>query len=482
MADAVTEPQDPPPEERASRQPADPAGEAPPVRRGIVFAIIAVALMMMSINSTIVATALHALQHGLEAPINWTGWTITAYSLGFVLALPITGMLSEQYGRRRVFIGSIVVFTTASLLCGMAGDIYTLIALRAIQAAGGAGFTPSATGLVVDYFGEARDRMVGLFGSIFPVGAMIGPIFGGLFVTYWTWRGIFWINVPIGLVILALTFRFIPKDRPGRRRPRKRTDAVGMLLLGVGLLSGMLATSYLGEGGARPWSPEFLVPLLVAVFAFWAFLRHIRRAEQPFIAPQLIHGAGFGSVNLITLVYGGIPSGMVALIPLYATNRYGIDALGSGTLLVAQAMAAFVFSIGAVVALRRSGYRLPLYAGGIVVALGMAALAVTPLPGLTPYAWLAGAAFLVGTGSGTLNPANRNAGLQLAPEHASTLAALRSMCMAIGSIVAIGIATAILAGASDPGSTQAWIFAAVAVLLLGCLPLISRVPEHHGAW
>ncbi len=471
-----------PPDRNRPRTPPDSTGEPPPVRRGLVFAIISVALMMMSINSTIVATALHSLQHGLNAPINWTGWTITAYSLGFVLALPVTGMLSEQYGRRRVFAGSVIVFTVASLLCGLAGDIYTLIALRALQAMGGAGFTPSATGLVVDYFGEERDRMVGLFGSIFPVGAMIGPVFGGLFVTYWTWRGIFWINVPIGLAILALTLRFIPKDRPGTGKPRKPVDPIGMLLLGVGLLSGMLAISYLGEGGARPWQPEFLALLGIAVLASWAFLRHIRRSANPFIAPQLIRGPGFGQVNLITILYGGIPSGMVALIPLYATNRYGIDALGSGTLLVAQAAAAFVFSVAAVFALRRTGYRLPLFAGGIIVALGMVSLATVPLPGLTPYAWLAGAAFLVGTGSGTLNPANRNAGLQLAPEHASTIAALRSMCMAIGSIIAIGIATAILAGAEDPGSTQAWIYASVAVLLLAGLPLIARVPEHRGAW
>lgn len=478
MADSVTEP----PERKPPRNPPDPTAGPPPIRHGLVFAIIAIALMMMSINSTIVATALHALQHGLDAPINWTAWTITAYSLGFVLALPVTGMLSEQYGRRRVFAGSIVVFTIASLLCGMAEDIYTLIALRTLQAMGGAGFTPSATGLVVDHFGERRDRMVGLFGSIFPVGAMIGPVFGGLFVTYWSWRGIFWINVPIGVLILGLTLRFIPKDRPGNARPRKRTDAVGMLLLGGGLLFGMLAISYLGERGARPWAPEFLVPLVLAVLALWGFQRHIRRSPHPFVAPHLIAGPGFGHVNLITMLYGGIPSGMVALIPLYATDRYGIDALGSGILLVAQAAAAFVFSIAAVFALRRTGYRLPLLAGGIIVAFGMAALASTPLPGLTPYAWLAGAAFLVGTGSGTLNPANRNAGLQLAPEHASTLAALRSMCMAIGSIIAIGIATAILAGVEDPGSAQAWIYATVALLLLAGLPLIARVPEHRGAW
>lgn len=478
MADAVTEL----PDRNSPRNSTDPADGPPPIRHGLVFAIIAVALMMMSINSTIVATALHALQHSLNAPINWTGWTITAYSLGFVLALPITGMLSEQYGRRRVFTGSIVVFTIASLLCGLAEDIYTLIALRTLQAMGGAGFTPSATGLVVDHFGERRDRMVGLFGSIFPVGAMIGPIFGGLFVTYWSWRGIFWINVPIGVVILGLTLRFIPKDRPGTGKRRSRTDAVGMLLLGGGLLSGMLAISYLGERGARPWAPDFLAPLAIAVLALWAFLRHIRNSSHPFIAPELITGPSFGRVNLITILYGGIPSGMVALIPLYATNRYGIDALGSGTLLVAQAAAAFVFSIAAVFALRRTGYRLPLLAGGIIVAFGMAALASTPLPGLAPYTWLAGAAFIVGTGSGTLNPANRNAGLQLAPEHASTLAALRSMCIAIGSIVAIAIATAILAGVEDAGGAQAWIYAAVALLLLGGLPLIARVPEHRGAW
>ena len=106
-----------------------------------------------------------------------------------------------------------MVFTGASLCCGLAGNIYVLIAFRAVQAAGGAGFTPSATGIITEHFGSARDKAVGLFGSIFPVGSMIGPIFGGLFVAYWSWRGIFFVNVPIGILLIVLCLRYVPRDR-----------------------------------------------------------------------------------------------------------------------------------------------------------------------------------------------------------------------------------------------------------------------------
>lgn len=436
---------------------------------------------MMSVDSTIVATALHSLQHGLATSINWAGWAITGYSFGFVLMLPISGKLSEQYGRRRVFLTSVVTFTAASLCCGLANNIYLLIVLRAVQAAGGAGFTPSATGIVVDRFGDARDRAVSLFGSIFPVGAMIGPIFGGLFVSYWSWRGIFFVNVPIGTAVMVLSLRYIPRD-PSRARARPGMDAAGMALLGTGLLTGMLAASYLGEHDAHPWSPLFVVPLVIAVVALWMLFWHVRHSPRPFIAPRLIHGPGFGPVNLVNLIYGGVTFGVVTLIPLYATNRYHIGALGSGTLLIAQGAAAILFSITAALALRRTGHRPPLYAGSVVIAVGMALLALSPVAGIPPYAWLAGSAFLIGVGSGTINPPSRNAGLQLAPEHSSTLAALRSMSMQIGSITTISIATAVLASTNHPGTVQAWFYVAAALVLLTALPLISRVPEHHGSW
>jgi len=457
-------------------------GESRPVRLGLVFTIIALALLMMSIDATIVATALHTLRHELHTSIDWAGWTITAYSLGFVVTLPIAGKLGEQYGCRRVFLGSVAVFTIASLCCGLADNIYVLVVLRGLQAAGGAGFTPSATEIIVEHFGRARDRAVGLFGSIFSIGTMIGPIFGGLFVSYWTWRGIFLVNVPIGIAVIALALRYVPQDRSRSGGSHPRMDVTGMALLGGGLLSGMFAVSCLAEGNANAWSPAFVIPFAIAIAALWLFFRHINRSAHPFIAPRLISGPGFGTVNLINAVYGGVTSGVVALIPLYASNRYGIDALGSGTLLVAQGAAAIILSIAAAFALRRTGYRRPMYVGGVVIVAGMLLLALAPPAGVTPYVWLAGAAFLVGAGRGANNPASRNAGLQLAPQHASTLAALRTMSMSIGTIVTISVVTAILAGSHDPGRAQAWLFVLAGALLVAALPLIARMPEHRGSW
>ena len=149
----------------------------------VAFPIVAMALLMITIDSTIVATALHALQQDLHASVGWVGWTMTAYSFGFVLMLPLSAKLSIQFGHRKIFLLSVATFTVASLLCGLANNIYLLIVFRALQAIGGAGITPSVTGIIVKHFGRARDRFLGLFGSFFAIGGMIGPIFGGIFVT-----------------------------------------------------------------------------------------------------------------------------------------------------------------------------------------------------------------------------------------------------------------------------------------------------------
>ena len=458
------------------------AGAVQPVRRVLVFGIVALALMMMSIDSTIVATALHALQTGLDTSIIWAGWTLTAYSFGFVLMLPISGRLSERFGRKRVFMGSVAVFTLASLGCGLADNIHVLIALRVLQAAGGAGFTPSATGIIVDHFGAARDRAVSLFGSVFPIGAMIGPIFGGLFVKYWSWRGVFFVNVPLGLLILALAWRFIPRDPAKDRSTGLTMDWVGMGLMGAAVLAAMFSTNALGApgGDGGPWG--FWALLAGAALATGLFVRHVRGASTPFIAPSLIWGSGFGPVNAVNAIYGGMTIGAVALVPLYAANRYGMDALAAGTLLIAQGIAAIALSLAATWALRRTGYRRPMWVGACAIVAGLGVLAVQAPEAIGPYRWLLGGAFLVGAGIGAVNPASRNAGLQLAPRSASTLAALRTLFLQLGTIATVAVATAVLADAHDPGRAQAWVYAAQALLLLLALPLIHRVPEHRGAW
>ena len=452
-------------------------------RRTLIFSTVALALLMGSIDSTIVATALHTIQHGLHASIIWVGWTITVYSLGQVLVLPLAGRLSDQYGRRRVFVASVVVFTAASLCCGLANDIYVLVALRAVQALGGAGFTPSATGIVVDHFGAARDRAVGLFGSIFPIGALIGPILGGVFVAYWSWRGIFLVNVPIGLLLIAMCLKYIPADTHVRRpgQPKRRLDVVGMGLLGAGVLAAMLGLSTLGGTGPRVLSVQFLGLEIFAGATLWIFVWHVARAPDPFIRPLLLYGRGFGTVNVINFLYGGVATGLGTLIPLYATERYGISALDSGTLLTARGITVIALSALAVLALRRTGYRWPMFVGFLVTAAGMLALAVAPV-GMSPYAWLAASAAIIGVGVGWGGPATRNASLQLAPDQSAAIAGLRTTARQAGSITAISITTAILAQAADPGVAQAHIFAVMALVLVAALPLVVRVPEHHGKW
>jgi len=451
-------------------------------RRNAVFGTVALALLMMSIDSTIVATALHAIQQGLDTSINLAGWTITAYSFGFVLMLPVSGKLAERFGRRRVFIGSTLAFTLASFGCGLADNIYLLIVLRALQAAGGAGFTPTATGIIVDHFGAVRDRYVSLFGSIFPVGAMIGPIFGGYFVAYASWRDVFYVNVPIGLVIFLLALRLIPHDSPETGRTVRKMDIPGISLLGISLLSGMLAATLLGERHGEGHLAGFLACLLVACAALTLFFRHIRRTESPFIHPRLIYGPNFGTVNLVNMIFSGFVVGAMALVPLYATNRYHLDAVGSGTLLTAQGAAAMICSLTAVALLRRTGYRLPLYVGSAITITGLALLALPPQAGLTPYAWLAFAAFLVGAGNGAINPAMRNAGLQLAPESSSMLAALRTLSLQIGSIATISVVVAILAHQDDMGGILAWVYAILALIRVAALVLVRHVPEQRGSW
>jgi EmrB/QacA subfamily drug resistance transporter len=462
------------------------AGTVQP-RRFLVFAIVSIALMMASVDQTIVATALPTLQRDLHTQVNWSTWTITIYALGQILMMPLAGKLGDQFGRKRVFLIAVIVFTAASLCCGLAGNIYLLIALRLVQALGGGAFMPSATGIVAQMFGPERDRALGLFSSIFPIGGIIGPVLGGVFVTYWTWRGIFLVNVPAGLLLLVLGAIFIPASV---RRPDQSLDIRGVLLLGATLLSAMLGLAYLGSapsgtGAATTHtslsSPEFLVPEAVAAVALVAFVRHSARAEAPFIPLRFLSGRGFGVMNLLNFLFGSAALGFAALVPLYAHNRYGLRSLQAGTLLTARAVGMIAIAGLAVFLLRRTGYRWPMVAGFSLTAVGLIVMAIAP-HGLSVYAWLALAAAICGIGMGVCTPAANNATMQLAPEHAAAVAGLRGMFRQSGAITAVSVTAAVVARSANPGLAQAHVFVVFAAILVLSLLLIPLVPEHRGNW
>jgi EmrB/QacA subfamily drug resistance transporter len=455
----------------------DMPGSQAPVRRNLIFAIVSIGLFMASVDQTIVATALPAIQHELHTQINWSAWTITIYALGQVVAMPMAGKISDMYGRKRVFLISAMVFTAASLCCGFAGNIYLLLLPRAVQALGGGAFMPSATGIVSDHFGAERDRAVGMFTSILPIGGIIGPIIGGIFVSYWSWRGIFLVNVPIGIALIVLVIKFIPANST---RVASRIDARGIALLAVLIMAAMFGVTYLGSGRIPLYSPVFLGCEAIAAVAVWMFVRHSKRYKTPFVPYRLLHGRGFGVMNLINLIYGAAALGFAALVPLYAQDRYGIKPLGAGTLLTARAFGMIAVAGLAVMALRRTGYRLPMIAGFVVLAAGLFTMASTPP--LSPYAWLAISAAITGCGMGLSVPASNNASLQLAPDQVAAIAGLRGMFRQSGAIIAVSITTALVARSSHPGIAQAQVFVVFAVLLLAILPLVWLVPDHHGNW
>ncbi|AYG02433.1 MFS transporter [Gryllotalpicola protaetiae] len=453
------------------------ADDEPLPRRGLVFAIVSIGLFMVSVDGTVVATALSSLQRELHAGVQWGAWTITIYSLGQVLVMPLAGKISDMYGRKRVFLAAVVLFTATSLLCGLAQNIQMLVALRAVQALGGGSIMPAASGIVSDHFGRNRDRALGMFTSIFPIGGVVGPILGGIFVTYWSWRGIFLVNVPIGIALVLLGAAFFPATQGHRGG---RLDFVGTLTMAATILSAMIGIAVLGDGVA--WhSPGVLVPEALAVVFGWLFVRHTRRAPAPFISLHLLVGRGFGVMNVINFLYGAAAIGFGALVPLYAQERFGISALASGTLLTARAVGMICIAGIAVFALRRTGYRLPMIVGFLLVSGGLVMMFLPPA-GLSAYVWLSISAAITGLGMGLAVPAANNATLQFAKGQIAGVSGLRGMFRQAGSIIAVSVVTAVIAQASDPGMSLGVSFLVLAATLVAIVPAVFLVPEHRGSW
>ncbi len=443
-----------------------------------IFSIVGFALFMSSLDLTIVGTALPAIHRSLHAPINWTAWTITAATLGTVVVMPIAGGISDQFGRKRVFIISAVVFTLSSLACGFAGNIYLLVILRAFQALGGGAFMPSATGIVADSFGENRDRAIAMFTSILPIGAIAGPVLGGIFVTYWSWRGIFFINIPIGVVVIAAAIRYLPASSQERTGS---LDLYGIFLLGTTVLVSMYAITLLGESHTDIGSPPFIGSLIAAGLLAFAFVRNTLRNPHPIIPLDLFRGRAFLIMNLVNLVYGATVLGLGALVPLYAEERFHVAPLQAGTVLAARAVGTISVAGIASFLLRRTGFRLPMIVGMVIIAIGSAMMFFRP-PGIGPFLWLSLTTGFTGIGMGAAMPAANNATLSIAPENIAAITGMRGMFRSIGSIIAVSVVTAVASRSLNPGAVLGWGFVLVGVPVMIVLPLIASLEDHRGNW
>jgi EmrB/QacA subfamily drug resistance transporter len=447
--------------------------------RWLVFGTVALGLLMISIDQTSVATALSAMQQDLHSSLAWTGWTITIYSLGQILVLPLAGAMGDRFGTRRVFLVAIAAFTVTSVLCGLSSGMVQLIVWRLLQGLSGGVLLPSATGIIAAEFGPDRDRAIALFSSVFPIGAILGPLAGGVILTVASWRGIFFVNIPVGILLLCVG-RVLIREPP--RTEVAKVDLVGIGWLTVLLLSGMLAITRidaLGEGWTGPASVA--AAAVVSLVAGRYLLRHLHRHPNPIIPPRLLTGGHLGVMNVMNVLFGSAVLGFAALVPHYAQIRYGLTPLIAGGLLTVRA----VFMIGAsgvaVGLLRRLGHRPILVTGLAAITVALVLTALPPLVG-DPAFWLSVGAAVLGLGMGLAAPASNNAGMHLVPEKASAVSGLRVMFRQTGSIIAISVVTAVSSAATNPAGANTDAFFVLAATMVVAVVLSLRIPNQRGRW
>ncbi|MEW5899187.1 MAG: MFS transporter, partial [Bacillota bacterium] len=448
--------------------------------RYVFFAVASLALFMSSASATIVATALPVIEHNLQADLVWTGWIITAYQLMTLTTMPLVGRISDEWGRKRVFMGSVVIFTLGSLFCALSPNISWLIAARFFQALGGSGFMPSAMGIVGDHFADDRARAIGLFTSVFPLGGIAGPALGGWLLDHTPWQTIFLLNIPVGVVVLVLSHLLLEPDPAARRT---RVDLPGAGLFAVSILFLMYFLTRVGENPAVVSSWVTWLLLALGILLLLTFLRWEKRAESPILELSLLKNPTFAVINGLNLLYGACILGMMAFIPYYAQLAYGMSSLASGSLLTARALGMIGMSALVSMSLNRTGYRLPMTAGFLVLAastLGLAFFPHGPVIGgwaLADYWWLAFLVFVSGVGIGLASPPSNNAAVELMPEKIAAISGLRGMFRQTGGVLGTSLILLILSFYPDKSAGFRVIFTGMTVFLLAATPFIKKVPD-----
>ncbi len=462
--------------------------------------VLVVGIFMSMLDSTIVTVALPTIGHDLGAPLSSLQWVVTGYLLALAVVIPASGWLVDQVGAKRLFILSTALFVCGSALCGVAWNLQSLITFRILQGAGGALLMPIAQTMLARAAGPRRmGRAMTVIGVPALLGPVLGPILGGLIVGYTSWRWIFWINVPVGLISLLLSHRVLPAE--SHTAPRSRFDALGLALLGPALALLTYGLSRAGVSGSFTTLDSWGPVTVGALFCLGYVLHASHKKVAALIPLTLFRDRAFATSTAVSLAIGISIFGVMLLLPLYYQQVRGESALMTGLLLAPQ-------GLGTAMSMPVAGQLADRYGSRWVAVLGMAVVTLTTFAltgaGRTTSYWLLAVVLLVrGLGFGAaMMPAMAGGLASLPPSAAghasSTLQVASRLGGALGAaLLAVILAQSIptdgritLAGLSTAFDTAFWwaavitaAGAALALLLPGRAPKTTpsdRVSDRVG--
>jgi EmrB/QacA subfamily drug resistance transporter len=456
--------------------------EAQMRRPGWTFAIVSVALFMVVLDNLVVTTALPSIRADLGATIQSLEWTVNAYTLSYAVLLLTGAALGDRFGRRRMFLVGLALFTFASAAAALAPTTATLIAARAIQGTGAAIVTPLTLTLLADVFpAEKRGLAIGAWSGISGLGVALGPLVGGAVVAGISWHWIFWINVPIGLALLPLAARHLAESHG----PARALD-----LPGVGLASaGMLGIVYgIVRGAELGWtSTTVLGSLIAGAVLVAAFLVWEARAPQPMLPLRFFRSRGFAAVNGVSLaMYFGVFGSIFLLAQFFQVVQH-LSPLEAGIRTLPWTGMPMIVAPLAGLLSDRIGSR-PLMTAGLAlqsIAIGWLASVSSPT---TPYAELVIPFILAGTGMALVFAPTANAVLNaVRPQEAGQASGATNAIREVGGVLGIAVLASVFTAHGSYASPQAFtdgmvpaIWVGAAILGVGAL-LALLVPGKSAA-
>lgn len=379
----------------ASTSPSAPA-DAPIVsgRRHLILAACMMATFMAAVENTIVGTAMPSIVGSL-GDFHLFSWLFVVYLLFQAVSVPIYGRLSDLYGRKKIFFAGASIFLLGSTLCGFAHDMYWLIAFRALQGMGAGAVQPVAYAIVGDiYTPTERAKVQGFLSSVFGISAVIGPTLGAFLVEHASWSAVFWVNLPIGAIAMAMLAAFL-KEQPHHKPPR--IDILASLLLTLG--AGALMLAMIQAAQIPLWL--LLACVVVGVAALVALVRHERHAPAPMLPIRFWTNRVIALGNFGSFAIGAVMMSVTGFLPTYLQGVMGRGTSAIGAAVAAMSIAWAVASVLAGRLMIRTSYRTSAMLGGAMLALGSGVLVT-----LTPHsdlAWPVLGALLVGLGMGSCN-------------------------------------------------------------------------------